>query len=316
MKKSNHLKGKRIWLSVLVIFICVAASTVVLADKIGSFLLTDAGAISLIPESALSASEETASVGAAQNSDENHSLAEEAAQPPVDVQIHPYSEASSRQTQSPKNPGFEANDDTTVWTTDTQVEIFRVSYANGQQVITVNNDNGEKLIAPGTENSYTFKLKNTGNVALDYTVSVDAYFTPGDIVIPITGRISRYDGRWLAGDKNTYADIQALDSAEDKDTLSAGRYSYYTLEWLWPYESGNDELDTLLGNMAVDQDLIFTVVIKTTAAESGDPQAVGGLKSPQTGDTSNITLWLVLLAASALVLLLLILLPKRQEETL
>ena len=40
-KKSNRLKGKHIWLSVLVIIICIAASTVVLANKIGSYLLND-----------------------------------------------------------------------------------------------------------------------------------------------------------------------------------------------------------------------------------------------------------------------------------
>lgn len=302
MQKSNRLKGKRIWLSVLVIFICVSASTVALADKISSYLLNDTGAISLIPENALSVREDTATVNTTQNA--------------ADVQSNTSSETASRQPQSSKTPGFEASDDTAVWTTDTQVEIFRVSYVNGEQVITVSNDNGDKLIAPGTENSYTFKLKNTGNIALDYTVSVDAYFIPGDIVIPITSRISRYDGQWIAGDKNTYVDVKALDSAEDKDTLSAGRYSYYTLEWLWPYESGNDELDTLLGNMAVDQDLIFTVVITTTAIESEDSHAVGGLMSPQTGDTSNITLWLSLSVASFVGLMVLIFLPRRQDKTL
>ena len=297
MQKSNRLKSKRIWLSVLVIFICVTASTVVLASKISSYLLDDTGAIPLISE----IREDTATVNTTQN---------------ADVQSNTSSETVSSQPQSCKNPGFEASDDTAVWTTDTQVEIFRVSYVNGEQVITVNNDNGDKLIAPGTENSYTFKLKNTGDVALDYTVSVDAYFTPGDIVVPITGRISRYDGQWVVGDKNTYADVKALDGAEDKDTLSAGRYSYYTLEWLWPYESGNDALDTLLGNMAVDQDLIFTVVITTTAAESEDSHAVGGLKSPQTGDTSNIILWLVLLTVSFVGLMFLIFLPRRRNKTL
>lgn len=301
MQKSNRLKSKRIWLSVLVIFICVAVSTVVLTDKIGSYLLNDIGAISLIPENTVSVREDTAIGNTTQN---------------ADVQGNASSETASRQPQSPKNPGFEASDDTAVWTTDTQVEIFRVSYVNGEQFITVNNDNGDKLIAPGTENTYTFKLKNTGDVALDYTISVDAYFTPGDIVIPITGRISRYDGQWIVGDKNTYVDVKALDSAEDKDTLSAGRYSYYTLEWLWPYESGNDALDTLLGNMAVDQDLTCTIVITTTATESEDPHAAGGLRSPQTGDTSNITLWLVLLAVSFVGLMFLIFLPRRRNKTL
>ena len=134
---------------------------------------------------------------------------------------------------------------------------------NGEKVITVNSGNGDKVIAPGTENSYTFKLKNTGNVALDYTVEVDAYFTPADIEIPITGRLNRYDGTWVIGGKDEYAKVPVLDTAEDNATLGAGKYTYYTLDWLWPFESGNDELDTMLGNLAVDQELTFTIVIKT-----------------------------------------------------
>ena len=105
------------------------------------------------------------------------------------------------------NPGFEVSDDNTVWTTNTQVEIFKLSYENGEANITVQSSDGEKVFAPGTENSYTFKLKNTGNVALDYTVDIDAYFTPGETVIPITARVNRYDGKWLVGSGDSYVDI-------------------------------------------------------------------------------------------------------------
>ena len=247
------------------------------------------------------------------NSAGNHSLAEEVTQHPANVQIHPYSEALSRQTQSAKNPGFEAGDDTAVWTTDTQVEIFRVSYVNGEQVITVNNDSGDKLIAPGTENSYTFKLKNTGNVALDYTVELEAYFTPADISIPITGRLNRYDGTWIVGGKDEYERVSVLDAAEDKATLGAGKYTYYTLDWLWPFESGNDEWDTILGNLAVDQDLLFTVVIKTTATESSNPNGGGGITPPQTGDNTNLTLWIVLAVISFVIMMLLLFVKTRRN---
>lgn len=305
MQQSNHLKGKYLWLTVFIVIVCVSASTVVLANVISSFLRDDSGAISLAPETLGFWAEE---------SFEASSPAGGFAQAPSAPQNNASHQMPSQ--RFPKNPDFQAGDDTIAWTTDTQVEIFRVSYENGEQIITVNTDDGNKLVAPGTENSYTFKLKNTGNIALDYTVSIDAYFTPGDVVIPVTGRVSRYDGQWLVGDQNTYAEVTALDRVEDEGTLGAGRYSYYTLDWLWPYESGDDEFDTLIGNMAVNQDLIFTVVVKTVAEESKDPNAETGLKSPQTGDASNTTLWLALSVASFTVSMILIFLPRRQSKTL
>ena len=169
------------------------------------------------------------------------------------------------------------------------------------------------MIAPGTENSYTFKLKNTGNVALDYTVEIDAYFTPADIEIPITGRLNRYDGTWVIGGKDEYAKVPVLDTAEDNATLGAGKYTYYTLDWLWPFESGNDELDTMLGNLAVDQELTFTIVIKTTATESSNPYDDSGITPPQTGDNTNLTLWIVL-AVSSFAMMIFLLFYQNKEK--
>lgn len=294
----GNLHNKRntwIWLSVLILLVCVTATAIGLFSRLDSFLLDDEGAISLTPEIPSGTDDSEDEIEDTQHS----GIA---------------STATPQAIQPPKNPGFEASDDQTVWSTNTQVEIFRVSYVNGEKVITVNSDNGDKLIAPGTENSYTFKLKNTGNVALDYTVAVDAYFTPGDIVIPITGRISRHDSEWIVGDKNTYADVKDLDQAEDTATLGAGRYAYYTLDWLWPYESGNDDLDTLLGNMAVEQELVFTIVITTIATESSDPYVDWGINSPQTDENSHITLWITLMVVCFTTLILLAILTRQKDK--
>ena len=192
--------------------------------------------------------------------------------------------------------------------------LWRVSYENGEKAITANSNNGEKIFAPGTENSYTFKLKNTGDVALDYAVAVDVFFTPRDIVIPITGRLSRYDGKWIAGGLESYVEIQALDAAEDRDSLGAGKYTYYTLDWLWPFESGNDELDTWLGNLAVEQDLSLTIVITTTATDSADPNDGSGITPPQTGDESNMIPWI--LASFCSLLMMIFLIRCAAKETL
>lgn len=303
MQKNNNIQQRWIWVSVLVLFVCVTTSTYMLINRLDSFLLDDSGAIPLIPE------EQTAAVTEENRRPQAADNGEQPSEEPVRASL-PQTETPARPEEA---PGLEASDDQTVWDTDTQVEIFRVSYENGEREITVNSDDGDKLIAPGTENAYTFKLKNTGNVALDYTVTVDAYVTPVDTPIPVTARLSRYDGKWLAGDQDSFGDILALDGAEDAATLGAGRYTYYTLDWLWPFESGNDALDTQLGDTAVEQDLTFTIVIHTTAVCSDDPDSDGGIMGPVTGDDSNVTLWMIL-AVSSFGMMVLLLFYQGKEK--
>ena len=251
MTKPNNSKTKWIWLSVLILVVCVAATTIVFLSRLDSFLLNDEGAISLITDDISKTNDVSNETDDTLSSDSAVTLDFETVQDSeagqdsassIDATGTSKSESSTSATAPrialpPKEPGFEAGDDKTVWDTNTQVEIFKVSYVNGEQVITVNSDNGDKVIAPGTENSYTFKLKNTGNVTLDYTVEVDAYFTPGDIEIPIISRLNRYDGKWVVGGKDEYVKVSVLDTAEDKAKLRAGRYTYYTLDWIWPLKA-------------------------------------------------------------------------------
>ena len=317
--KNNDKKEKTrwLWLLVLILFICVAATTIVFVSILDSFLLDDTGSIPLIPDDPSGPSGSTDGTEDPSGSVDTPTEAPTTEQEPTnsgnpgDTQTDP---STPEATKPPKNPGFEASDDKTVWSTNTQVEIFRVSYVNGEQVITVHSDDGDKIIAPGTKNSYTFKLKNTGNVALDYTVEVDAYFTPADIEIPITGRLNRYDGKWVIGSKDEYAQISVLDTAKDGKTLGAGKYTYYTLDWLWPFESGNDELDTMLGNLATEQDLIFTIVIKTTATESNNPYDDGGITPPQTGDNTHLALWITLAIGSFTMMLFLLFYQHKEKR--
>lgn len=322
MTKLNIIKTTWIWLSVLILLVCVAATGIAFVSRLDTFLIDDEGAISLINEDAVGttqstgATKETLSSGTTttqapttEQGDSNNSNA-----PGTQVTEAVTSATTPQVTRPPQNPGFEVGDDKTVWGTNTQVEIFRIFYENGEQIITVNSENGEKVIAPGTENSYTFKLKNTGNVALDYTVEVDAYFTPADITIPITGRLNRYDEKWIIGGKDVYATVPVLDTASDSATLGAGKYTYYTLDWQWPFESGNDELDTMLGNLATEQDLTFTIVIKTTATVSEDPDDDSGITPPpQTGDNTNLAL-LITIAISSFVIMVYLMFSQNSKK--
>lgn len=294
---NRFLKLGQVLMSALILTVCVAASIIALTSRMNNFLLDDSGAISLI---------------SVENTPVNDTQTEKAPETAISETTKLDTTKAEEETKKPQAvqnaaPGFEASDEAGLWSTNTEVEIFKVTYENGKGDITVHSSDGEKVFAPGTENSYTFKLKNTGNVALDYKVDIDAYFTPGDINIPISARVNRYDGLWIVGDQNTYVDVPALDGAADSATLGAGKYTYYTLDWQWVFEGGDDEFDTMLGNMAAaGEDLTLTIVIKTTAeadyTETGSP----GITHPQTGDINQTSFWIVLCVGSGVLFVIMI----------
>ena len=308
-KKNRH---RIIWLSVIVLFVLAAATSIVYSLIMNNYLPDDSGAIPLIPETP------------SQSTEDNTPAESEA--PTTETEPEKQEEASAPEKEESsgtdngdkdgfkKNPSAVVYDDDRVWTTNSKFEVFSISDENGEKKITVQSSDEDKVIAPGTEFSYVFKIKNTGNVALDNEVQVNAYITPDDVIIPITGRLSRYDGKWIAGDRENYAEVDELDLAADVTTIGAGKYAYYVLDWKWPFESGDDELDTMLGDMSVTQEITFTLEVTTYSVESPDPGADGGIGAPQTGDTSNLMLWLSLAIGALFILLILFFIDRKDRN--
>lgn len=203
------------------------------------------------------------------------------------------------------SPGFRVTDENAVWQGETQVEIFRVNYDNASGEITVRSGRGDRLLAPGTGNVYEFALENTGNVSLDYAMSMEAYFSHGAFPIPVDARVTDYQGNYLAGSAEGMEDVLALNGVKQSGVIAAGNVYPYTLEWEWPFESGNDVYDTMLGDMATEEDIVLTIVIKTVASHSAIPDDPGGI--PKTGDTNHIGLLAAVMILSLLGFLLILL---------
>ena len=153
----------------------------------------------------------------------------------------------------------------TVWNTDTQIDIFKSTYENSSHEITVAGENGRKVIAPGTENDYTFSLRNNGTGALDYKMTMNAFFTglPDGKIIPVEVRVSSMNG-WLLGDDTTWAPVLELATVEDSAVLQPSVSAVYTLEWRWPYDGGQDDLDTWLASQ--NEDFALTIGIDTQSS--------------------------------------------------
>lgn len=192
------------------------------------------------------------------------------------------------------NPGFRVEDQNTVWSGETNIEIFRISYQNGEGRVTVSSADSDKLLAPGTENTYEFALENTGNVPLEYTMDMQAYFSHEDYQIPVHVRLTDHQGSCLVGTREETVDVLALNGVSQSGTLATGYIQPYTLYWEWPFEL-DDEYDTMLGDLAVGEDITLTIVINTTASYTPASEP-GGI--PQTGDEGQIGLMAGLMIVS------------------
>lgn len=209
-------------------------------------------------------------------------------------------------------PGFQAYDENTVWSGETDVEIFSIRYDNESGETTVRSRDGTKVLAPGTGSTYEFALENTGNVALDYTLEMEAWFSDAEYPIPVVASVVSHEGEYLLGGAEEMVDVLRLEEVRQSGTIAAGNIMPYALNWEWPFEL-DDEYDTMLGNMAVEDELSLTILIRTTATYSNDPDEPGGVP-PQTGDTSHIGLYAAMMVASLAGVLILLLLRNKEKE--
>ena len=194
-----------------------------------------------------------------------------------------------------------------------EIQFFYAEYGNDGK-ITVKSAFGDKVVAPGTENSYDLYVRNVGKVPISYILEAESHITVDvngkQIEIPVEASFYTPHGSYLLGGEDSLDNLGKLDGVTDNGGLSPRNQAKYTLCWSWPFD-GDDELDTLLGNLAAKgEDLTVKVAFNVTAAYS--PNAGGG--SPITGDSSNIGLWIALFVISTFTLIILLFLRKKEND--
>lgn len=149
--------------------------------------------------------------------------------------------------------GFTADDGegNQLFSTKSEAQLFHASYSSADgEGYSVVSATGDSVIAPGTSGEYTVRLRNTEDVAVYYSVVLGGYLSEKDsgLPIPILVRMKGASGNYLVGGEDTWVPIEALKDVTDAGSLKANQSRLYTLEWKWPFESGDDAYDTLLGN--------------------------------------------------------------------
>ena len=175
-----------------------------------------------------------------------------------------------------KLDSVEFGDDEKIWDLNTEVTIFKYSDVDEYGNVVVESIDGNKIIAPGMEGDYCFEIRNLNNFAVDTEVIVTAKLTVNGEVfenVPIEIRLTDYTGELINGGWNKVGDVNRYDN---ELTIGKKCYIYYTLDWRWAFE-GNDELDTLLGDLSAFNDVVFSVNIVGSASKSNDKNASGGL---------------------------------------
>ena len=194
-----------------------------------------------------------------------------------------------------------------------EIQVFYAEYGKDGE-ITVKSDFGDKVVAPGTENSYNLYVRNVGKVPISYILEAESRITVdvngNQIEIPVEASFYTPRSSYLLGGEESLENLGKLDGVKDSSGLSPEHQAKYTLCWSWPFD-GDDEFDTLLGNLAAEgEELTVKVAFNVTAAYN--PNAGGG--SPITGGSSNIGLWVALFVISTFTLIILLFLRKREQD--
>ncbi len=213
--------------------------------------------------------------------------------------------------------GFGVSDAEQVWGTETRIEIFHIEYDETGSV-TVKTCSDDKVFAPGTGNVYTYTVRNDEAGGLRYTMEVEAFYEGTDKWIPIEAYLTDSDHKELAGSPGAYVDVLELDGITETNTLSAGATRDYMLGWRWPFErsdgdgpDANDAYDTMLGDLAADNDLSLTIIIRFIAEMD---EEVPPTPPPETGDDFDPALWGGI-AGAALIGIAALMIVRRKSDT-
>ena len=191
-----------------------------------------------------------------------------------------------------------------------KLDVFSMQYQNDAGDIIIKGHDGDKVLAPGAKVEYTLRVRNVDKIALDYSLAPNVEFT-SDYELPILVRLIGPDEQYLVGDAKTWAKVNELENVSIAETLLKGESAEYIFQWQWPFESGDDHYDTLLGSMTEEHDIGLSIDFDLKSSANTNAKNNGGVFGEYTGIIILIVLFAILVIA-AIVMFVLSLLGKRQ----
>ena len=180
-----------------------------------------------------------------------------------------------------KQPEFVTDDEKGAWSTGRNIDIFKTEYSGGEGKTTVASSDGTKVIAPGTQTTYEFVMYNNGNMAVVYATDLDFRLKVGEETVsaedfPLKVRLVNTLGEYIIGSEYQWVSVHDASLDQYSATLGASSYQDFELQLKWDFHGGNDELDTLYGDLAAERGVSLSMTLNTYAVEHDDPRAEGG----------------------------------------
>ena len=186
-----------------------------------------------------------------------------------------------------------------------------LSLFHSQYGKTVHADNGDKVIAPGTDGFNIVRLKNNADKPVNYIAVL--YEIKDNPEIPVEAELS---GNGFT-DTNTYTlpdrvkESEVIRSVAGK--IGSGEIQDFDINWLWEYyeNEAQDVIDTLLGDKAAYEEANDVTVGLYIVVEDNNEYIKPD--TPQTGD-AGIGMYVVLMVISGALLILLTVTRRREKK--
>ena len=187
-----------------------------------------------------------------------------------------------------------------------ELSVFEAEYNN------VLADNGDNVVAPGTEGYDIVRLKNSVSGSIKYTAVLYTIKSSDELAVETS----------LSGTGFTDTSSYSLPDGVDESnviravtgTLGGGKVQDFDIDWYWTFTEGNvqDETDTYLGNKSADGDPDDVTVGIYIIVEDNNKYV--NPSAPKTGDDGLTGLYYTLFAICGFTLLILFLTRKRKDD--
>lgn len=229
-------------------------------------------------------------------------------------------EASSHTlTYTTGNLVWDSGTDVDVQTGVAELSLFNSIYQN------VEADDGDKVVAPGTEGKNIVRLKNDADNSISYIAVMyrmkDADTLPVQPVLAEDTAFTDTGNYPLPSGVTQDQVVRAVTG-----TVGANELQDFDITWLWEYYQSDerDQMDTALGNKAAwdtaDDVTVGLYIVVEDDYSSSDPfsstpdDPYTYPQVPKTGDSSHLGSYLILMTISSALLILFILDSRKEKK--